>query len=176
MFNILSINQKNLHESMSKLIYKFLIITLFFLKTSMVLAKNENETYVMGFGSCITEKRQQPIWEAIKNENIDINDITRILRCAKFLRKTDINSQHLFSSDIDKIAYKISKEKYLRDELRTYQRKFPEKYARSKKFVIVEGRDIGTEIFPEAKFKIFLWADAKIRAKRRYEQIIKKGE
>jgi len=71
MFNILSINEKNLHESMSKLIYKFLIITLFFLKTSMVLAKNENETYVMGFGSCITEKREQPIWEAIKNENID---------------------------------------------------------------------------------------------------------
>ena len=71
MFNILSINEKNLHESMSKLIYKFLIITLIFLKTSMVLAKNENETYVMGFGSCITEKREQPIWEAIKNENID---------------------------------------------------------------------------------------------------------
>ena len=112
----------------------------------------------------------------IKNENIDINDKTRILRCAKFLSKTDIKSQHLFSSDIDKIAYKISKEEYLRDELRTYQRKFPEKYARSKKFVIVEGRDIGTEIFPEAKFKIFLWANAKIRAKRRYEQIIKKGE
>lgn len=25
----------------------------------------------MGFGSCITEKRKQPIWEAIKNTNID---------------------------------------------------------------------------------------------------------
>jgi hypothetical protein len=25
----------------------------------------------MGFGTCITEKRKQPIWEAIKNKNID---------------------------------------------------------------------------------------------------------
>lgn len=39
MFYMLSINQKNLHESMSKLIYIFLINTLFFLKTSMDLAK-----------------------------------------------------------------------------------------------------------------------------------------
>ena len=39
--------------------------------------------------------------------------------------------------------------------------------------MIIEGRDIGTVIFPNADYKIFLWADAKIRAKRRYERIKK---
>ena len=42
--------------------------------------------------------------------------------------------------------------------------------------MIIEGRDIGTVIFPCADYKIFLWADAKIRAKRRYEQITKNGK
>ena len=45
-----------------------------------------------------------------------------------------------------------------------------------KKYAIVEGRDIGTEIFPEAKFKVFLWADPSIRAKRRYEQVTQNGK
>ena len=73
------------------------------------------------------------------------------------------------------IASQISTRKYLRDELKIYQ-KIPKKQAKSKKFAIIEGRDIGTEIFPRAKFKIFMWADAQIRARRRYEQILKKGE
>ena len=29
-----------------------------------------SEHYVMGFGSCLTEKREQPIWSAIKEENL----------------------------------------------------------------------------------------------------------
>ena len=41
---------------------------------------------------------------------------------------------------------------------------------------VMEGRDIGTEIFPKARIKIFMWADAKVRAKRRHLQIKKKGQ
>ena len=37
--------------------------------------------------------------------------------------------------------------------------------------MIIEGRDIGTIIFPKATHKIFLWAAAEVRAKRRYEQL-----
>ena len=41
----------------------------------------------------------------------------------------------------------------------------------SKKYVIVEGRDIGTVIFPNADYKIFMWASSYIRAQRRVAQI-----
>ena len=58
----------------------------------------------------------------------------------------------------------------------SFQREFPKKNAKNKKFAIIEGRDIGTKIFPDAKFKIFMWADAKIRAERRYKQIKEKGQ
>jgi cytidylate kinase len=42
--------------------------------------------------------------------------------------------------------------------------------------VVMEGRDIGTAIFPDAEFKFFLIADVKTRARRRYEELKKKGE
>jgi len=41
--------------------------------------------------------------------------------------------------------------------------------------VVMEGRDIGTAIFPDAEFKFFLVADVKTRARRRFEELKKKG-
>ena len=45
----------------------------------------------------------------------------------------------------------------------------------SSKGVIMDGRDIGTIVFPEADYKFFLTASPKIRAQRRYEEQQKKG-
>lgn len=42
--------------------------------------------------------------------------------------------------------------------------------------VIMDGRDIGTVILPDAEVKIFLTADPKERARRRYEELIEKGK
>ncbi len=42
--------------------------------------------------------------------------------------------------------------------------------------VIMDGRDIGTVVLPDAKVKIFLTASAEIRARRRYDELIEKGE
>lgn len=42
--------------------------------------------------------------------------------------------------------------------------------------VVMDGRDIGTVVFPHADLKIFVMADAGIRAKRRYDELLTKGE
>ncbi len=42
--------------------------------------------------------------------------------------------------------------------------------------VVMDGRDIGTKVFPDAKLKLFVTASAKIRAQRRYDELKKKGE
>ncbi len=41
--------------------------------------------------------------------------------------------------------------------------------------LVADGRDMGTVVFPEAKYKVFLTASAEERAKRRYKQLIEKG-
>lgn len=42
--------------------------------------------------------------------------------------------------------------------------------------LVSEGRDQGSVVFPEAKYKFFLTADVSIRAKRRFEQLVRKGK
>ena len=41
--------------------------------------------------------------------------------------------------------------------------------------VVMEGRDIGTAVFPDAEFKFFLNADVNVRAQRRFEELQAKG-
>jgi cytidylate kinase len=42
--------------------------------------------------------------------------------------------------------------------------------------IVMDGRDIGTTVFPEASLKIFMTADPKVRAERRYKEMIAKGD
>ena len=42
--------------------------------------------------------------------------------------------------------------------------------------VVMDGRDIGTVVFPDAELKIFMTADAKVRAERRYAELMAKGD
>lgn len=44
------------------------------------------------------------------------------------------------------------------------------------KQVVMDGRDIGTCVLPNADVKVYLTASSKVRAKRRYEELVKKGE
>ena len=59
----------------------------------------------------------------------------------------------------------------VRDKLITLQQEIG-----SDKNVVMDGRDIGTKVFPDAKLKLFITADAEIRAKRRYSELKRKGE
>ena len=58
----------------------------------------------------------------------------------------------------------------VRENMTALQREIAEKYN-----CIMDGRDIGTFVLPRADVKIFLTADVKARAKRRYDELIKKG-
>ena len=44
------------------------------------------------------------------------------------------------------------------------------------KGIVMDGRDIGTTVFPDAEMKIFLIASPEIRAERRYKELTEKGE
>lgn len=44
-----------------------------------------------------------------------------------------------------------------------------------RKSIVMDGRDIGTVVFPDAELKIFLTADPEVRAQRRYKELVEKG-
>jgi cytidylate kinase len=111
-------------------------------------------------------------YEMIKNK-INTSEENKIIQIAKKLDMSIYSERVLYTAKIDLISSKISSNKLLRKALISYQRNFPKIQKNRIKHVIIEGRDIGTVIFPKAKFKFFMWASSKIRAKRRYEQIKK---
>ena len=45
-----------------------------------------------------------------------------------------------------------------------------------KKALVMDGRDIGSIVFPDAELKLFMTASEEIRAKRRYDELIAKGD
>lgn len=71
---------------------------------------------------------------------------------------------------VNNLVSQVSTLEIVRDDLLNLQRKVAEG-----KNVIMEGRDIGTKVFPDANVKIYLDATAEERAKRRVKQNIEKG-
>ena len=60
-------------------------------------------------------------------------------------------------------------------EVRRYVDRRLHELARNRR-VVMDGRDIGTTVFPDAELKIFMTADKKVRAQRRMDELIAKGE
>ena len=70
-----------------------------------------------------------------------------------------------------KAASQVAAVPAVRDALLQRQRDFQQPPG-----VVADGRDMGTTVFPDAELKIFLTASAEERAKRRYKQLIEKGD
>ena len=69
-------------------------------------------------------------------------------------------------------ASQVSSRPVVRDGLLSLQRRLA---LEAPKGAILEGRDIGTVVFPDADAKFFLEADPDIRARRRFEELFQKG-
>ena len=75
------------------------------------------------------------------------------------------------TQDISQKASLVSAHAIVRDMLLDMQRDVAKQYN-----VIMDGRDIGTVVLPKADVKIFLTASAEVRAKRRTEELLAKGQ
>jgi len=72
---------------------------------------------------------------------------------------------------VSELASQISKHPQVRNYLLEIQRKLAQD-----RIIVMEGRDIGTVVFPQAFCKIFLTASPEVRAKRRFDELKGKGE
>ncbi len=73
--------------------------------------------------------------------------------------------------EVSNVASRISTLAFVREEL-VHQQQLMGK----EKGIVMDGRDIGTVVFPSAELKLFLTASAEIRAKRRFDEMTEKGE
>lgn len=103
------------------------------------------------------------------NQKIDLTDINGIIELSKSMEY--VQNSELDSEIVGNVASKIAIIPKVRNNLGKYLGKLIKTTPR----IIMEGRDIGTVVVPNADLKIFIRADIVIRAKRRYKELQEKG-
>ena len=109
----------------------------------------------------IKKLNKNPI-EFIFNDDNMISEI--------YLNKKNIEKE-INSLEISKMVSKVAAIPKIRKEMVKIQRDVDRKNG-----VVMDGRDIGSIVFPDADIKLFLTASSEVRAKRRYNEMIKNGE
>lgn len=128
-------------------------------------------------------------WFAIKNNYFEkglLNE-TKIIESLQFINlelhhDSNLNDYILLlnGKNIDKeirgmdVSSKVSYVAKIA-EVREKMVKIQQEWGKEKG-IVMDGRDIGTVVFPKAELKIFMTASAEIRAQRRYNELIKKGD
>ena len=106
-------------------------------------------------------------------DKVQINEVGEELKENIF--KFDLQSKsYLYNSEISELASKLAKELLVRKCIEGMQKNFLFSLPDTNRGIILEGRDCGTVIAPNADLKIFLTADVNERASRRFKQLSKK--
>lgn len=133
----------------------------------------------LGLITIDTGATYRSITVAVLNNKIELGNVEKIIELAKNVNidlKLEGNEQKVYldgedvttrirEDDVNNNVSLVSSIKEVRAEMVNLQRKLAEG-----KNVIMEGRDIGTVVFPDADVKIFLDASLEERAQRRYNQ------
>lgn len=122
---------------------------------------------------------------AVVRADVDANDEKAVVALAKsihidqkaqgdvahtFLDGEDISDQ-IRTANVSDAASRVAVHQGVRDVLVATQQKIGKDGG-----IVLEGRDTGTAIFPDAELKVFLKADVSARAKRRQKEMVARGE
>jgi len=110
------------------------------------------------------------ISEALENIHIEFQYNPVLQQNETWLNGESVESA-IRSLEVSNAVSPVSAIKSVRQAMVALQRK-----AGLNKGIVMDGRDIGTNVFPEAELKIFMTADPEVRAIRRYEELRAKGE
>ena len=147
--------------------------------TAKMVAKKLKMTYLD------TGAMYRALTLALLRSNIDLDDYDSVCKLVDEL-KLDIYaqegkivvilddedvSQAIRSMPVTKNVSAVSAMKYVREAMVEIQRNIGKKTD-----CVVEGRDIGTVVFPDAELKIFMVADIKMRAERRLKELLEMDE
>ena len=86
-----------------------------------------------------------------------------------FLNGTNVESE-IRSLEVSQQVSRVAALDFVRTALIDQQREMGKA-----KGIVMDGRDIGTTVFPDAELKIFVTASAEVRARRRYDELVARG-
>jgi cytidylate kinase len=116
------------------------------------------------------------IYRAVAKAMLDgahrLDDVEQAVSAAKALDPTEFDETELKRHAVGEVASVISAIPQVRAALLAFQRDF----GHTPPGAVLDGRDIGTIVFPDAEIKIFVTASPEIRARRRAAELEREGE
>jgi len=99
-------------------------------------------------------------------ENNNKYSVKFINKIVKSITLKKLDNKKLFDPEVTRLSSIIAKKPFVRNALKSFQKNFIKKSG----LVVVEGRDIGTKIMPDADLKLFFTCSIKEKAKRRLKE------
>lgn len=110
--------------------------------------------------------------DALLKANEPLDNENTAIKIAKSLDFSQLDPDHLSNNEIGEAASKVAVMPGLRETLVAVQRQFAEQTTGA----VLDGRDIGTVVCPDASVKLYIIASPEARAERRYREILSKGK
>lgn len=102
---------------------------------------------------------------------LDLGNVHQVVQAAQNINPDSLNDPKLREPGIGEAASLVAPIPEVRATLLEYQRHF----AATQKGAVLDGRDIGTVVCPDADVKLFIKADTRVRAHRRYLELVANG-
>ncbi len=109
------------------------------------------------------------IIDQLSNINISFNYNSSTGKSETFLNGSNVE-EIIRTIEVSQFVSEVSKIKEVREKLVEFQQQLGKN-----KGVVMDGRDIGTTVFPDAKLKLWITANNEIRVARRYKELLEKG-
>lgn len=112
---------------------------------------------------------RQAIIHNLSRINISFNYNSRTGKSETFLNGENVE-EIIRTIEVSQFVSEVSKIKEVREKLVEFQQRLGKNKA-----IVMDGRDIGTTVFPKAKLKLWITANNEIRVARRYKELLEKG-
>ncbi|MCT6824125.1 (d)CMP kinase [Bartonella apis] len=125
-----------------------------------------------GFSYLDTGLTYRAVADELLKRHLPLNDEDIALKTASLIDFGSLERAHLSEHEIGEAASKVAVMGRLRKTLVDMQKAF----AKQSKGAVLDGRDIGTVVCPDANVKLYIVAAPEVRAERRYNEMVGKGE
>ena len=130
----------------------------------------------LGYAHLDTGKLYRAVGHAVLCAGGDPEDAAAAIRAAKALTAEALDDPTLLGDAAAAAASKVAAIPCVRAALLKFQQTFAANPPGGAAGAVLDGRDIGTVVCPEAEAKLFVTADVAVRAERRHKELIGRGE
>lgn len=116
------------------------------------------------------EINREALSRRMKEIHITFEADPETMNSITFLNGVNVERE-IRSLEVSQYVSQIAALDFVRSEMVEQQREMGKL-----KGIVMDGRDIGTTVFPEAEMKVFVTASAEVRAQRRYDELVARGD